>query len=144
MELGTKEKMPPPSLGSGIGGVKMSSHAPLNCGCSQHCPPCEIILKRRQKDPGVKTKLEMSNCHQCSGACPVPTPLLTSDASCSCGGQLWHPADCHLQCQIHFSSLPDAHLAPKHSPAQKNRGVSNPLTTGMRVKWIQSPSSLPF
>ena len=33
MELGTKEKTPPPSLGSGIGGVKMYSHAPLNCGC---------------------------------------------------------------------------------------------------------------
>ena len=41
---------------------------------SQYCPPCEIILKRRQKDPGVKAKLEMSNCHRCSGACTVPTP----------------------------------------------------------------------
>ena len=113
---------------------------------SQYCPPCEIILKKRQKDPGVKAKLEMSNCHRCPGACAVPTPAppVTSDSSYSCGGQLWDPTDCHLQCQIHFSSLPDAHLAPKHSPAQKNRGVSDPLTTGMRVKWMQTPSSLPF
>ena len=110
----------------------------------QYCPPCEIILKRRQKDPEVKAKLEMSNCHRCSGACPVPPTSVTSDASCSCGGELWRPAECHPQCQTHIASLPDAHLAPKYSPAQKCRGVSNPLTTGMRVKWIQTPSSLPF
>ena len=91
------------------------SEPPSFCSPSDPRPS----LCKSQKDPEVKAKLEMSNCHRCSGACPVPPTSVASEASSSCGGEIWHPAECHPQCQTRFASLPDAHLAPKHSPDQK-------------------------
>ena len=130
----------PPANAEEAGLIPESGRSPGNGNGN----PLQYSCLKNPMERGTRRAKEMSNRHRCSGACPVPPTSATSDASCSCGGELWRPAECHPQCQTHFSSLPDTHLAPKHSPAQKCRGVSHPLTTGMRVKWIQTPSSLPF